>query len=137
MAAVTIFAGQRPADEIPAFLDAADVLVSPRSFGTNTPLKIYQYLRSGRPIVATVRSDTGIAREIAGAGEVVPPGDPTGLAAAIEELSANPALARAYGANARRLAERRWHRDTILADLEQQFIRMGAAGARRTDRRFT
>ena len=44
---------QRPAEEIPAFLDAADVLVSPRSLGTNTPLKIYQYLRSGRPIVAT------------------------------------------------------------------------------------
>ncbi len=42
-----IFAGQRPAEEIPAFLDAADVLVSPRSTGTNTPLKIYQYLRSG------------------------------------------------------------------------------------------
>jgi glycosyltransferase involved in cell wall biosynthesis len=32
---------------------AADVLVSPRSRGTNTPLKIYQYLRAGKPIVAT------------------------------------------------------------------------------------
>src|SRR5262249_39130205 len=50
---VVIFAGLRPAEQIPAFLDAADVLVSPRSTGTNTPLKIYQYLRSGRPIVAT------------------------------------------------------------------------------------
>ena len=39
--------------EIPAILEAADVLVSPRSRGTNTPLKIYQYLRSGRAIVAT------------------------------------------------------------------------------------
>ncbi len=29
------------------------MLVSPRSSGTNTPLKIYQYLRSGRVIVAT------------------------------------------------------------------------------------
>ena len=48
-----VFAGERPADEIPLFLEAADVLVSPRSHGTNTPLKIYQYLRSGRPIVAT------------------------------------------------------------------------------------
>lgn len=48
-----IFTGQRPAEEIPAYLDAATVLVSPRSSGTNTPLKIYQYLRSGRPIVAT------------------------------------------------------------------------------------
>jgi len=50
---VTLFAGERPAEEIPAYLRAADVLVSPRSRGTNTPLKIYQYLRSGRPIVAT------------------------------------------------------------------------------------
>ena len=50
---VTIVAGERPASEIPAYLLAADVLVSPRSRGTNTPLKIYQYLRSGKPIVAT------------------------------------------------------------------------------------
>src|SRR5258708_1010214 len=49
----TIFAGERPASEIPASLRAADVLVSPRSRGTNTPLKIYQYLRSGKPIRAT------------------------------------------------------------------------------------
>jgi glycosyltransferase involved in cell wall biosynthesis len=51
--AITIFAGERPPAEIPAYLLACDVLVSPRSRGTNTPLKIYQYLRSGRPIVAT------------------------------------------------------------------------------------
>ena len=50
---VTIFAGERPAAEIPAFLLTCDALVSPRSRGTNTPLKIYQYLRSGKPIVAT------------------------------------------------------------------------------------
>ena len=50
---VTAFAGDRPAAEIPAYLIGADVLVSPRSRGTNTPLKIYQYLRAGKPIVAT------------------------------------------------------------------------------------
>ena len=50
---VTLLAGERPAPEIPAYLLAADLLVSPRSRGTNTPLKIYQYLRSGKAIVAT------------------------------------------------------------------------------------
>ena len=50
---VTLFVGERPASDIPAYLLASDVLVSPRSRGTNTPLKIYQYLRSGKPIVAT------------------------------------------------------------------------------------
>ena len=51
--AVTVFVGERPASEIPVYLEASSVLVSPRSKGTNTPLKIYQYLRAGRPIVAT------------------------------------------------------------------------------------
>ena len=51
--ASTIFVGEKPAEDIPAYFEAADVLVSPRSRGKNTPLKIYQYLRSGKPIVAT------------------------------------------------------------------------------------
>jgi glycosyltransferase involved in cell wall biosynthesis len=50
---VVLVVGERPASEIPRYLLAADVLVSPRSRGTNTPLKLYQYLRSGKPIVAT------------------------------------------------------------------------------------
>ena len=53
LGASAVFLGERPAEEIPAYLGAADVLVSPRSRGKNTPLKIYQYLRSGKPIVAT------------------------------------------------------------------------------------
>jgi glycosyltransferase involved in cell wall biosynthesis len=31
----------------------ADVLVSPRTAGTNTPLKIYSFIKSGKPVVAT------------------------------------------------------------------------------------
>jgi glycosyltransferase involved in cell wall biosynthesis len=38
---------------IPAYLSKASILVSPRIQGTNTPLKIYSYLRSGVPLVAT------------------------------------------------------------------------------------
>jgi glycosyltransferase involved in cell wall biosynthesis len=45
--------GQKPAADIPYYLQAADVLVSPRSLGTNIPLKIYSYLASGVPVVAT------------------------------------------------------------------------------------
>ena len=47
------FTGTRPMDEIPQFIGLADILVSPRTSGTNTPLKIYSYLKSGKPIVAT------------------------------------------------------------------------------------
>jgi len=47
------FTGWRRSEEIPLFMSIADVLTSPRTKGINTPLKIYSYLRSGKPIVAT------------------------------------------------------------------------------------
>lgn len=45
--------GEKSPEEIPYYLGAADVLVSPRTLGTNIPLKIYAYLKSGIPVVAT------------------------------------------------------------------------------------
>ncbi len=45
--------GQVDPSEIPFYIRLADVLVSPRLSGTNTPLKIYSYLKSGKPLVAT------------------------------------------------------------------------------------
>jgi glycosyltransferase involved in cell wall biosynthesis len=45
--------GPRPVEHIGAYLCQADILVSPRCEGTNTPMKIYSYLHSGVPIVAT------------------------------------------------------------------------------------
>ncbi len=48
-----IFMGQISPFEMPIYLSLADVLVSPRLRGTNTPLKIYTYLKTGKPIVAT------------------------------------------------------------------------------------
>ncbi|OGW17199.1 MAG: hypothetical protein A3G93_11755 [Nitrospinae bacterium RIFCSPLOWO2_12_FULL_45_22] len=48
-----LFTGTIPPEEIPYYLKLAHILVSPRIEGTNTPLKIYSYLQSGKPIVAT------------------------------------------------------------------------------------
>lgn len=48
-----VFTGKRPLEEMPAFMTMATVLVSPRSKGENTALKIYTYMQSGKPIVAT------------------------------------------------------------------------------------
>ncbi len=44
---------RQPRERIPAFLSMADVVVSPRAYGDNLPLKIFDYLAAGRPIVAT------------------------------------------------------------------------------------
>lgn len=47
------FAGPRPVSELGTLMKQADILVSPRVQGGNTPMKIYSYLDSGRPLVAT------------------------------------------------------------------------------------
>lgn len=99
-AAVVVFTGQQPARDIPAFVDACDILVSPRIRGTNTPLKIYSYLRSGKPIVATnLRTHTQVlSSDVA---RLVPP-EPVPFAAAVGELIDRPderaRLARAAAA---------------------------------------
>jgi glycosyltransferase involved in cell wall biosynthesis len=48
-----LFTGNLHPNTVKRFVRRADALVSPRLRGTNTPLKIYEYLASGKPIVAT------------------------------------------------------------------------------------
>jgi glycosyltransferase involved in cell wall biosynthesis len=110
--AQTRFAGERPAAEIPAYLAAADVLVSPRSRGTNTPLKVYQYLRAGKPIVATrllthtqvLNDDTAVLTE------------PTAAAFADGILAAltDSRRASALGENAQALAASKYSYDAYI-----------------------
>jgi len=49
----TLFTGRVPQLSAKHYCNLASVLVSPRSDGTNTPLKIYEQLASGIPLVAT------------------------------------------------------------------------------------
>lgn len=53
IAASVVFTGKRPMEEMTAFMSGAEMLLSPRVKGTNTALKIYGYMQSGLPIVAT------------------------------------------------------------------------------------
>lgn len=48
-----IAVGAQPPSAMPEWMALAEALVSPRSQGENTPLKIYTYMRAKRPIVAT------------------------------------------------------------------------------------
>lgn len=49
----THFLGPRSVKDIGGYMRQADVLVSPRTQGVNTPMKIYSYLDSGVPVLAT------------------------------------------------------------------------------------
>ena len=48
-----VFVGRVPIDSLGVVLGFADILVSPRIKGNNTPMKVYSYLQSGKPVIAT------------------------------------------------------------------------------------
>ena len=47
------FLGPKPVQDLASYLAQADILVSPRIQGNNTPMKLYSYLHSGKALVAT------------------------------------------------------------------------------------
>jgi glycosyltransferase involved in cell wall biosynthesis len=87
-----VFAGKRPTTELPAFLGMATMVASPRNSGGNTPFKVYTYLASGRPLVATrILTHTQLLDDTL-AWLVEPTVE--GLAAGIRGVLADPAEAR-------------------------------------------
>jgi glycosyltransferase involved in cell wall biosynthesis len=101
-----LFTGKRPPSDLPAFLALADVLASPRRKGANTPFKVYTYLSSGRPIVATrIASHTQVLDDTnAWLVDVTV----EGLAAGVRAVLADPTEAARRAENGRALLEREY-----------------------------
>jgi glycosyltransferase involved in cell wall biosynthesis len=122
------FTGLVEPGKVPELLHAASVLVLPNpasaiSTRYTSPLKLFEYLAAGRPIVA---SDLPSMREVLHDGVdglLVPPGDAPSLAAAIDRVLTDPALARRLSAAAAALApEYTWARraerlEALFADV--------------------
>jgi glycosyltransferase involved in cell wall biosynthesis len=82
----------RPQDEMPIFMAACDALVSPRVKGINPPGKLYSYLSSRRPVVAT---DCYIHNQILDhTSAILTSPDPDGLAEGIIKAVVDTAYAR-------------------------------------------
>ena len=113
--------------QIPTCLAAADVLALPNSGQTavsryyTSPLKLFEYMASGRPIIA---SDLPSLREIITHEEtalLVPPDDARAFAAAVERLRHDADLARRLAANSLQMvADYTWdHRAAQIIELIQ------------------
>ena len=98
------FAGPRPVSELGACLRQATVLVSPRIQGTNTPMKLYSYLDSGRPVLATrLPTHTQVLDDEVAL--LVEP-EPEAMGRGLARLLRDEVLRERLSANARRLAQR-------------------------------
>lgn len=98
--------GTRPVDHLSAYLEQADILVSPRLKGANTPMKVFSYLAAGKPILATnIRSHTQVLN--ASSAFLVDP-TPAAMARGFIRLSQDPALCSQLGSAAYELSQQRY-----------------------------
>jgi glycosyltransferase involved in cell wall biosynthesis len=104
VAASVRFAGPRPVAALGACLRAATVLVSPRVTGANTPMKVYSYLDSGRPLLATrLPTHTQVLDD--GIALLVEP-EPVAMGQGLARLLRDGELRERLAANARSFAQR-------------------------------
>jgi glycosyltransferase involved in cell wall biosynthesis len=108
-----VFTGPIDYVDVPKYINAADVLVAPynpdkiesaeqvRKHGLGAPLKVYEYMAVGKPVITTdVRPisdpvDDGVT------GYLVPPGDSEALGSALERILDDPGSVAEMGAAAR------------------------------------
>ena len=99
-----VFTGPRPIQVLTGLLRQADVLVSPRLKGLNTPMKIYSYLDSGSAVLATrLRTHTQVLDDQM--AYLVDP-DPAALGRGLAELLRDPALQARLAASAKAYVQR-------------------------------
>lgn len=95
--------GPKPLTDLRDLLVSADILVSPRVKGNNTPMKIYSYLHSGTPLVAT---DLPTHRQVLDDEvAVLAAAQPELFAEGLAKLLNSPELRQAIGLRARRRAQ--------------------------------
>lgn len=100
------FLGPCPVARMAHLFHDADMLVSPRTQGHNTPMKIYSYLASSRPVVATrLPTHTQVLDD-----EVAMLADPNpeSMAKAVMHLLSDRSLAQSLAARAVKLARTKY-----------------------------
>ncbi|MFC7880123.1 glycosyltransferase, partial [Isoptericola sp. NPDC057391] len=103
-------AGAVPPSDVPGLLHRADVAVAPYPPLDDfyfSPLKVYEYLAAGLPVVASAVGELPEALEHGAAGVLVPPGDAAALADALVAVAHDDDRRAALGERARQVAVER------------------------------
>jgi len=98
------FTGFLSVNEFVMYVKTSNILISTRNTGDNVPSKIYEYLRAGKPIVATnMSAHTQILNEdIAVMVDLTPESIASGILSILE----NPSYAKALGQKSRDFFEK-------------------------------
>jgi glycosyltransferase involved in cell wall biosynthesis len=117
-----IFTGHIPYRKVPEYIGVMDICVAPHLKDTNqaSPVKIFDYMACGKPIVA---SDLEVVREIierCGCTVLVSPEQPDELARAILSLIEGRQIREEMGEKGRNYAVDNFDRSKIVGDLIQK-----------------
>ena len=126
------FLGPRPVSALGDLLREADVVVSPRLKGLNTPMKIYSYMDSGTALLATrLRTHTQVLDDRT--AYLVEP-QPRALGTGLATLLRNDALRAGLAARAKDHAQREFTPEAARRKLESFYAaieaRLSGAGPR-------
>jgi glycosyltransferase involved in cell wall biosynthesis len=125
------FLGHRT--DVPDVLRALDVAVCSSDF-EGSPLAVMEYMDAGLPVVATTVGGVPDLIEPGVHGLLVPPRDPTALAAAIADLLREPERAAAMAARAREHRRAEFDIDVLVRRLEDLYCDLLAERCRRSRR---
>ncbi len=110
------FMGPRLLKDLPVYLSQADILISPRLKGKNTPMKLYSYLISGKPVLATnIESHTQAIDDTC--SKLVNP-DPESFAEGFQELIENEDLRKKIGEAGKLLAKKNYSLESYKLKLK-------------------
>jgi glycosyltransferase involved in cell wall biosynthesis len=105
--------GWAPFDQVPVHLAAADVALAVlqpiERYTVALPVKLFEYMACGLPVIISDFPANRSVVEAADCGILVDPSDPEAVAAAIARLLANPVEARRLGQNGRRAFESKYN----------------------------
>jgi glycosyltransferase involved in cell wall biosynthesis len=110
-----VLTGQRPADEMPEWMAMGSLLVSPRLHGGNTPLKLFSYMWSATPIVATNLPTHTQVLDASSAMLCAPTAE--SMASAIVAVLDDPARFASLGSTARARVARDYSREAFRRKL--------------------
>jgi glycosyltransferase involved in cell wall biosynthesis len=124
---LTEITGKVAPSEVPGLLSSTDVAVAPYPALAHfyfSPLKVYEYMAAGLPVVA---SRIGQLAELIQDGEngiLVPPGDPVALAETLDKLYRDPLLRKRLGTKARQTVLKSHSWDAIV----EHMLNLSAVG---------
>jgi glycosyltransferase involved in cell wall biosynthesis len=119
-----IFTGQIDYQDLPKWINAMDICVAPflSNVGLSSPVKIFDYMSCGKPVVASDIEGTTDIFSASGAIKLIEPGSAEGLSNAIVDLLRHPSKSNKMGKNGRKFILETYDRKSIAKRIYEEAV---------------